>query len=427
MSGGSREQRFSVHHPEWIEQTASGEAGRWMIDKGYTFDYVSDRQLRQIDVNDRLLRTEGGSDYRTVLVPAANCMKIETAKCLLDLAKAGATVLVWKELPQDVPGWADHADRKKRLGELLDELSLDNGGVAVVGDGRLIIGDDLVSLLDAARVAREPFVDHGLQFIRRKSTSYVSYFVANHSAKAVGDWIPVASPCQSAVLMDPMTARTGIAPLRVENGQTQIYLQMQPGETRVLRAFAEKTVDGPQWPIYEPAGKSITVEGTWRVEFVEGGPVLPGEFATDKLRCWTQLGEEEAQRFAGAARYTITLNLPATKADGWFLELGDVREAARVWVNGRPAGVVVAHPFRVGVTGLLRPGENELAIEVTNLSANRIRDLDQRGVDWKKFHDINLVSHMYKPFDASGWDLKPSGLLGPVVLTPYRERATSRN
>jgi hypothetical protein len=121
------------------------------------------------------------------------------------------------------------------------------------------------------------------------------------------------------------------------------------------------------------------------------------------------------------------VNLPETKADGWFVDLGDVRESARVWVNAHPAGVVVAHPFRIDVTDLLQPGENEMAIEVTNLSANRIRDLDQRGVDWKKFHDINLVSHMYKPFDASSWDLKPSGLLGPVVLTPYREHATSKD
>jgi hypothetical protein len=41
-------------------------------------------------------------------------------------------------------------------------------------------------------------------------------------------------------------------------------------------------------------------------------------------------------------------------------------------------------------------------------------------VAWKKFYDINLVNHLYKPFDASDWDLKPSGLLGPVRLIPYQ-------
>jgi hypothetical protein len=174
------------------------------------------------------------------------------------------------------------------------------------------------------------------------------------------------------------------------------------------------------WPIKEPSGNPITIERVWHVQFIEGGPVLPKDLSTEELRCWTELGDKEAYRFAGTARYTVTVNLPDVNADGWLLDLGDVRESARVWLNGKPAGAVVAHPFRVDLANLLQPGCNEMAVEVTNLSANRIRDLDRRGVNWKKFHDINLVDHMYKPFDASRWEPKPSGLLGPVTLHPYR-------
>ena len=64
----------------------------------------------------------------------------------------------------------------------------------------------------------------------------------------------------------------------------------------------------------------------------------------------------------------------------------------------------------------LRPKGNRLEVEVTSLSANRIRDLDRRKVQWKIFHDINFVSLDYKPFDASQWPLREAGLLGPVVL-----------
>jgi hypothetical protein len=59
-----------------------------------------------------------------------------------------------------------------------------------------------------------------------------------------------------------------------------------------------------------------------------------------------------------------------------------------------------------------------LEVEVTNVSANRIRDLDRRGVKWKNFRDINFVDLNYHPFDASRWPLTASGLLGPVTLTP---------
>ena len=55
-------------------------------------------------------------------------------------------------------------------------------------------------------------------------------------------------------------------------------------------------------------------------------------------------------------------------------------------------------------------------MEVTNLAANRIADLDRRKVNWKYFHEINFVDSKYKPFDASKWPLQDSGLLGPVVL-----------
>jgi hypothetical protein len=67
---------------------------------------------------------------------------------------------------------------------------------------------------------------------------------------------------------------------------------------------------------------------------------------------------------------------------------------------------------------LLKAGANLIEIEVTNLSANRIRDLDRRKVVWKKFHDINIVDHNYRKLDASEWPIEPSGLLGPVKLIP---------
>ena len=420
MSGGTGEKRFSVHHPEWIDETECGRAGRWMIDRGYTFDFISDSQLQEVAFRKDVLTTHGSTEYQTILVPAAKVTKVATAHHLIELASAGATILFWQAVPQEVPGWNDHAGRRDQLRKTFESLDFDLHGTAAVGKGKVVLGDDLAKLLDVAGVAREPMVEHGLQFIRRRTPSYVSYFIANHTAEPVDGWVTVASPCRSALLMDPMTAKTGEAPVRSNDGTVEIRLQMQPGETRVLRSFSDRTIDVPPWPITSPPDEELTVTGPWRVQFVEGKPEIQEETTTDVLKCWTALGIEAAERFAGAARYSTTLEVPKPGADRWWLDLGDVRESARVWVNGRSAGAVVAHPFRVDVSDLLKPGVNEIAIEVTNLSSNRIRDLDRRSVDWKKFHDINFVDHMYKPFDASTWDTKPSGLLGPITLVPHR-------
>jgi len=62
--------------------------------------------------------------------------------------------------------------------------------------------------------------------------------------------------------------------------------------------------------------------------------------------------------------------------------------------------------------------DQSVEVEVTNLAANRIRDLERRGVEWKRFHNINFVNIRYKEFDASEWPVRDSGLLGPVRLAP---------
>ena len=68
--------------------------------------------------------------------------------------------------------------------------------------------------------------------------------------------------------------------------------------------------------------------------------------------------------------------------------------------------------------------KNVLAVSVSNLAANRIRDLDRRGVAWKKFYNVNFPARLPENrgpdglFTAAGWEPLDSGLLGPVTLTP---------
>jgi len=215
--------------------------------------------------------------------------------------------------------------------------------------------------------------------------------------------------------MDPRSAETGVAP---QNGKA-LYLQLQPGETRILRTFDKHTTSGQPWPILKPDGEAMAIEGDWQIQFLDGGPKLPNDIGTTQLASWTELGDAEAQRFAGTARYSIEFDLQQT-ADDWVIDLGEVRESARVTVNGKGEIGLFSVPYSAPIGRHLRPGRNRLEIEVTNLSANRIRDLDRRKVNWKIFHEINLVDHNYKPFDASRWSLTPSGLLGPVTLTPMK-------
>jgi len=156
------------------------------------------------------------------------------------------------------------------------------------------------------------------------------------------------------------------------------------------------------------------------VEFLEGGPALPAARTLETLRSWTELGDTEAQRFSGSARYSLEFALPTDSATGWLLDLGRVETSARVRVNDRNIGTLWCAPFRIDLGGYLHPGRNRLEIEVTNLAANHVRDLDRRGVAWKYFYDANVVGKDYRPLDAAGWPPVASGLLGPVSLVPWQ-------
>ena len=198
-----------------------------------------------------------------------------------------------------------------------------------------------------------------------------------------------------------------------------LHLQLAPGESLFVRTFKNRARSVAPWPYRRASGAPLEIKGPWRLTFIAGGPSLPEARTVTELHSWAGDADEAAQRFAGTARYETRFTLPPNaKADGWWLDLGDVRETARVVVNGQDAGTIWSLPQRLRIGAWLKPGSNTLSLEVTNLAANRIRDLDRHHVSWRYFYDINFVNIRYEAFDASGWPLQPSGLLGPVRMVP---------
>ena len=150
---------------------------------------------------------------------------------------------------------------------------------------------------------------------------------------------------------------------------------------------------------------------------MNGGPAYPGNLQTDELLSWTKMGDMETRRFAGTVRYQTEFNWKSNSASG-ILDLGTVKDCAHVNLNGKSIGTLLGPTYKIRVDNLVQ-GRNILRVEVTNVAANRIRDMDINGVEWRRFYDINLVNIDYKPFDASGWEIRDAGLMGPVTLRGF--------
>lgn len=96
------------------------------------------------------------------------------------------------------------------------------------------------------------------------------------------------------------------------------------------------------------------------------------------------------------------------------LDLGIVRDAARIELNGKDLGIVIETPYRLTIPpNALKEGENHLTVRVCNLMENAITPLLTKSASGKRSWSGPFI----KPEDLELLGvLHPSGLLGPVTI-----------
>ena len=333
---------------------------------GYDCDYISDRQLAKVRIENGMLVTEGGTRYRALIVPS------------------GTTV-------------------DKRLKALLTPLQ-----------DYVINGEKPQAMARYAKAEAMKSELH-LRAIRRKTTDSWHYFMANLTPNDVSSSVALTVPCKSATWYDPMTG--DITPAVITNGK--VCINLRSGESRILKTSTtsnDSSTNPTSLTCSTNFSEALPITGPWTLTFTEEAPKVDQTFKLDKLQTWETLSPEAAITM-GTGVYTTTFRLTKQQArQHWMLDLGDVRESARVYLNGRFLGCAWAVPFVLDCRDALQKGKNELRIEVTNLPANRIADLDRKGVKWRKMNEINVVDINYKKTTYEGWTPVKSGLNSEVRL-----------
>jgi 2-keto-3-deoxy-6-phosphogluconate aldolase len=421
--------RDLLHHfdgMEGFENTDFKTSATWMLQNGYAFDLISDKQIQKVNNNGAAL-TSGGNAYKTIMLSAIEYLPLETLQKLVTLAKNGATIIVHKELPAGVPGYGDLAKRQAAFKQLLAQLKFTTtNGVqkAVIGKGAFVIAEDMAALLSTSKAPQETMAAQGLQCIRRQTTNGKYYFITNMGNKRVDDWVTIGTTAGSAALFDPMQERKGKALVKkLPGGQTAVYLQLNPGESCLLQTAAAN-ITGTPFPYYKTSGDPVVITGTWNVQFISGGPTLPAATTVTQLTSWTEWGNEDLKKFAGTAQYSIHFAKPAANASAWLIDLGKVQQSAEVILNGKSVATVLGPVFQAVISGDLLKADNLLEVKVTNGMANRISDMDRQGVAWKKFYNTNFPSRLAENRGADGlftavkWSPYPSGLTSEVKIVP---------
>ncbi|CCY38509.1 uncharacterized protein BN472_02703 [Tannerella sp. CAG:118] len=413
------------HYFHTFKTVSMDECGRYLLSKGYSWDAVSDKLLQNVKVKKDKL-TAGGNTYKTIIVPKMKYMPVETFEKLIDLSKAGATVSFYGNLPSDIPGLAHLKQDRKKLESLKKRLHFtDEGDIRICryGKGRIIVFNALPDLLEQSEVKPESLYSQGLQCIRRlKDDGNFYYFVFNPSKTKFSGWVNLNADYRTCALYNPMTGKDGYARTRVNNGKTDIWMELNPNESMIVETF-QKTYSGNLYPYYKPIGGSLVLSDNWNITFVKGGPVLPEKKTVSELKSWTEYGEDYAY-FSGTAEYETRLPLLSEKTDAWRLQLDNVYESAAVYINDTYLGTLFEAPYTIDIPTHLLNGNDVLKIRVSNLMANRIAYMDKKGLEWKIFYNLNIDSKGRMNvgedgrFSAKNWDPRPSGISGNVTVTP---------
>ena len=333
--------------------------------EGFRADYLNhDVLTNRLAVRNGLLTIPEGAAWKVMWVPDAYRMRPATKAALDRLAAAGGTVV---------------CGDKEALVRALAAVGKDVATEPALGD--------------------EPSED--FMWIHRKVDGGDRYFVASGTNGYRGR-VTFRSKGPASVF-DPVSlerrAWTNGAVLEIPPSRSvfvEFGVEQGRGMREEGRGNREQDVEIAGWTLTFPDGRRL---------------------ALDKPVSWSShpdLSREE-RAFAGTAAYGATFEVKGVPAR-MELDLGRVDSVAVVYVNGAKARTLWCEPFVCDIAKLLKPGRNDLRVEVTNTWRNRVvYDLGQPPEKRKTWI---LYRPHYNPQPTDPY--VPAGIPGPVRLRAIR-------
>jgi hypothetical protein len=382
------------------------------IPPGYGFDYINaDGLIHELKTVDGSITTASGMSYRVLgLDPYSRHMSLPVLRAIARLVEDGGVVA--GPMPTDDPSLAD--DQAEFL-SLRSTLFGNGTGEHRVGRGTVYSGRNLGDVFGALGLKPDfghtkPEGDTRILFVHRRLADGDVYFVDNRRDRDETVDATFRVTGKAPELWHAETGTSEPVSYAFVDGGTKVPLHLEPWGT-VFVVF-RKAAAQPSFSLPATVETPIaTLEGPWDLSF-EPNRGAPPTAKLDKLASWSDSDDMGVRYFSGSATYAIAVNAPPE----WFnvgshvwIDLGSVRNLASVSVNGKALGTLWHAPYRVDVTGSLKPGANDVSIKVTNAWVNRMIGDQQPGAAVKyTFADVT-------PYKADS-PLLPSGLLGPVRI-----------
>ena len=405
-----------------------------ILESGYNFDVMDDGVIATHAAAAAGKLVFGDVKYPVVILPNVQRIPLATYKKFADFANSGGLLIALGSPPSMAPGYLATAADHQAIKDLSASLfSGPNAKGLVVAENA--VAQTLLGKLrpDVAYSQSQP----NLGFVHRHTDAGEIYFLVNTTDHAISDTAVIRTDGLQPEWWNPVTGV--VTPATVAQkyaGATAIPVTLAPYDAQFL-VFTNRTL-----PAVTGGNGSLIADLSqgWDVTFKNASPEAnPAPVHFDSLHSWTD--DPATHYFSGTAAYTKQFTLtpvqlvagtpvcvdfglgqPAQVAGGAMGMRANfqppVADAAIIYVNGQRAGAVWCPPYRVDVTSLLKPGPNEIRIEVANRASNYMADFQHHPLpDYTELNaNRTYGGNRFGAQDMNRIVVLPSGLLSPVHL-----------
>jgi hypothetical protein len=284
----------------WFGSFPMSDVSRKLTDEGFAFDYISDRQLLNCRMLDGEIITEGKAKYKAIVIPETKYMPVHTLQKLAELAAENGLVFFDKSLPESAPGLYRLEEKEKQIEALKAELSSESRAGGVIG------------LLNRSGVPNEkPLRQKGFHFQKLRMDNEAWYMLVNTGLNHLDEWVELNAEAKTYLLYFPENGEI----TRATSRDNSVRIPLEPEKVVFIRC-SNSTFNLPQHRYTEPEMVPREINGLWKITFLQGGPVIPGELSSEKPMAWTNSGDENTERFAGTAKYSAEFGWEGSSAAG---------------------------------------------------------------------------------------------------------------
>jgi hypothetical protein len=418
--------------------------------RGYNFDGCSPGQLYKAMVKDHKIVFPGGASYRLLILPFIETMTLTLLQKVRSLIADGAIVIglppvkspglsgfptsdvKLKSVAKDLWGeWETSkvkTERKYGIGKIVW-----GGGFSIKKAAELYPSYETTSeFLKQMKVPEDFKTSASIRYTHRTTPELDIYFVSNRTDTVVATDCIFRSDKAAVELWDPVTGKIRkLSQFSIHNGVITLPMKFDSFQSFFIVFRKGVSVASAGIENFPVKTEIARIGGSWEVSFDPkwGGPE---SITFDSLTDWTTQPEEGIKYYSGTAVYKKTFDFSKATAQGknehFYLDLGEVKNLARVRLNGEDLGVVWTAPWCVDITGAVKESGNVLEIEIANLWPNRLigdeklSDDGIQGGKWpgwlSKGQKRTSGRHTFTTFRHYTKDspLLKSGLIGPVTI-----------